>query len=179
VSVDDYLIRYATRDEIAFLPSVEKRAVRQFEGWLAETGLTGAILDDVSSLEELGDAQRRGHLWVAVAPDGELVGFAQVIVLDQLAHLDEVDVVPEHGRKGVGSRLVAAVTDWARQAGYPKMTLSTFRDVPWNRPFYEKRGFCVVDSRHLWPEHAALVAAERARGLRTDLRVIMECSLAD
>ena len=61
--------------------------------------------------------------------------------------------MPEHMRKGVGSRLIETVCRWARDAGHAKITLSTFRDVPWNRPFYESRGFQVVDAQH--PDAAA------------------------
>jgi GNAT superfamily N-acetyltransferase len=172
-----YVIRLADESEVAALPSVERRAARLFDGWLTETGLTPAFLENVSSVEELEDARQRGHLWIAAAPDGELAGFAQVVILDGLAHLDEIDVVPEHGRQGVGRQLLDAVCGWAYTAGYSKITLSTFRDVPWNRPFYEKRGFRVVEKR-LPPEHRQLVDSERRRGLRTDLRVIMERELA-
>ena len=174
VSIDGYVIRLAEPDDIAVLPSVEKQAVRLFQEWLAATGLTPAGLEEVSTVEEFEEARKRGHLWVALAPDGEVIGFALVIILDQCAHLDELDVVPEHGRKGVGSKLLAIVCQWAREAGYSKVTLSTFRHVPWNAPFYASKGFRVVDPQRLWPEHVKLVAAERARGLRTDLRVIME-----
>jgi GNAT superfamily N-acetyltransferase len=171
-----YVIRLAEASDIAALPSVERRAARLFDDWLAETGLTREFLEDVSSTTELDEARQRGHLWVAVAPGGEPAGFAQVIILDGVAHLDEIDVVPEHGRQGVGSRLIDAVCNWARSAGYSKVTLSTFRDVPWNRPFYETRGFRIVE-RPLPPEHRHLVAAEHDRGLRTDLRVVMERDL--
>jgi 4-diphosphocytidyl-2-C-methyl-D-erythritol kinase len=178
VSADAYTLRHAGAEDVPALPSVETRAVRLFEDWLGETGLTLAILADVSTIEELEDARRRGHLWVATAPDGEVVAFAHVVVLDDTAHLDELDVVPEHGRRGIGSRLVEAVCHWATEAGYPSITLSTFRDVPWNRPFYEHRAFRVVDPSRLPRAHRALIDAERQRGLRTDLRVIMERRLA-
>jgi GNAT superfamily N-acetyltransferase len=177
VSIESYVIRRAEPDDISALPIVERRAVRQFGSWLAETGLTPAILEDVSDARELEDAGQRGHLWVAVRPNAEIIGFAQVMVLDNVAHLDELDVVPEHSRRGVGSLLLATVCTWAREAGYPTITLTTFRDVPWNRPFYERRGFTVIDSRELGPEHLALIAAEQARGLRTDRRVMMEYRL--
>jgi hypothetical protein len=41
------------------------------------------------------------------------------------------------------------------EAGYPAVTLRTFRDVPWNGPFYLRRGFAVVDSAALSPGHVA------------------------
>ena len=161
------------REDLRHLQSVERRAVALFEGWWKETGLTPAVLADVSGLDELEAARVRGHLWVATTSANEIVGFAQVVILDGVAHLDEVDVVPEHGRRGVGSRLVDAVCRWAQEAGYPAVTLSTFRDVPWNRAFYERRGFRPIAPDAAGPQHRALVEAERNRGLRVDLRVIM------
>ena len=158
-------IRLAEPEDIPSLASVERRAARLFEGWTARTGLTPQMLDHVSSVEELDEARQRRHLWVATR-DNEVVGFAQAMILDGVAHLDEIDVVPEHMRKGVGSRLIEAVCQWAGNAGYSKITLSTFRDVPWNRPFYESRGFRVVDPGGLPPQHRDLVATEHSRGLR-------------
>ena len=173
---DDYTIRVAELADLRSLADVERQAAQLFEGWTTETGLTAEALDNVSSFEELNEARERGHLWVATC-GGEVVGFAQTMVLDGVAHLDEVDVVPAHTRRGVGSRLVETVCRWARTAGYPRITLSTFRDVAWNRPFYERCGFHVVDPRALPPQHRELVAAEGSRGLRTDLRVVMERTL--
>ena len=170
----EYVVRLAQPDDIALLPSIERRAVRLFDDWVAVTGLTPEILERVSSIQELEDARARGQLWVAVSEPQGIVGFAQVIILDSLAHLDEIDVVPECGGRGIGSRLVEAVCDWAEAAGFPKVTLSTFRDVPFNAPFYTRRGFTVVVPARLLPEHAQLVRAEQARGLRTEHRVIME-----
>ena len=31
--------------------------------------------------------------------------------------------------------------DWARARGYDDITLATYRDVPWNGPFYASEGF--------------------------------------
>ncbi len=144
-----------------------------FEDWLDQTGLTSTILERVSSIDEFTQAQRRGHLWVALAPEGLPIGFALVKEVGRVAHLDELQVLPEHGRRGVGSRLLRTVCESSIRAGYPAVTLSTFTDIPWNAPFYERRGFRVILRDRLLPPHAELVEAERARGLRTDLRVMM------
>lgn len=170
----DYIVRLAEPDDTALLPSVERRAVRLFDGWLSATGLTAEILENVTSIEEFEEARARGHLWVAVSEAHGIVGFAQVTLLDGFAHLDEIDVVPECARRGIGSRLVEVVCEWAARSGYEKVTLSTFRDVPFNAPFYARLGFTVLDPAVLPPEHAQLVRNEHARGLRTELRVIME-----
>jgi GNAT superfamily N-acetyltransferase len=174
----DYRLRLASADDVPSLPPIERRAAALFEPLGEATGLTPEDLSHTRSVEELTAAQRAARLWVAVAPDHRLAGFAMAILLGPNAHLDELDVDPSHGRRGVGSALLDTVVRWAAAAGHDRLTLSTFRDVPWNRPFYERRGFRVLAPRELGPEHRDLVAAERARGLHTERRVIMEYSFA-
>jgi len=102
------------------------------------------------------------------------VGFALIeIVGERHAHLEEVDVHPDHGRRGLGKKLVAAACEWAFGSGYPSVTLTTFRDVAWNMPFYGKLGFEVVPEEDLPPEVAAIVADETRRGLDPGRRVVM------
>jgi hypothetical protein len=58
--------------------------------------------------------------------------------------------------------LVNAVCDWATAEGLPAVTLTTFRDVAWNGPFYAKLGFReLVD---LSPGLVAMREHERAIG---------------
>ena len=65
---------------------------------------------------------------------------------DEALHLEELDVLPGHGRQGIGTRLVRALCDGARGRGIAAVTLCTFRDVPWNAPFYERLGFRILGS---------------------------------
>jgi hypothetical protein len=53
------------------------------------------------------------------------------------------------------------------------LTLTTFRAVPWNFPFYTHLGFVEIPRETLRPELAALVSEEADRGLDPDTRVIM------
>lgn len=72
-------------------------------------------------------------------------GFACVDEVDGLAHLWQLSVRPSAGRRGIGRSLVEAVCDWASSSGFPAVTLTTYRDVPWNGPFYSKLGFRVLE----------------------------------
>ena len=67
-------------------------------------------------------------------------------------HLEEVDVHPDHGRRGVGTALVRAVCDWVRRSGHAEITLTTFRALPWNMPFYRRLGFEEMRDDALRPE---------------------------
>jgi GNAT superfamily N-acetyltransferase len=90
-----------------------------------------------------------------------------------LPHLEEIGVHPRHGRRGIGAALVRAACDWARRSGYPALTLTTFRAVPFNMPFYATLGFEEVGAGELRPELVAVVRDEAARGLATERRVVM------
>ena len=168
-----YIVRQASRDDIRFLPDIERAAGLLFKTYAGDLGLTDEIYEGVNSLETFQKAQQAERLWVSAAASGEVVGFALVVDLEGYAHLDELDVLPSHGRRGVGSALLDAVCAWANDTGYPAVTLRTFRDVPWNGPFYRRQGFDVVDSAALSAAHSALEALESRRGLRIDLRVTM------
>ena len=163
-----YEISAARPDDLPLLATVELAAARLLAGHAPES-----VLAETTSQEELEDAQRRGHLWVLLAEDVP-VGFAHVKVLEPgVAHLDELDVHPDHGRRGLGTRLVTAVCEWAASAGYRSVTLATFRDVPWNMPFYARLGFEVIPSGELTPALLAVVRDEARRGLDPTRRVMM------
>ena len=122
-------------------------------------------------LDELEAALGDGRLLVAV--DGEIVGFVLWEVLDGRGHVEEVSVDPAAQGRGVGSALLAAVARHASADGLDGVTLTTFRDVPWNRPFYEHRGFRVLEAEEVTAGLAAKVADETAHGLDPELRVAM------
>ena len=169
----DYRVRLAGTEDVAGLQEIERQAASMFADHLAEVGLTEEDLDRAIPAEEFASAQRTSRLWVAESRSREVVGFALVIDFRPFAHLDELDVLPAHGRRGVGSLLLDTVCVWARESGYSAVTLRTFRDIPWNRPFYERRGFRVVEPSTLSEPHVQLVDGERERGRRTDLRAVM------
>jgi hypothetical protein len=53
------------------------------------------------------------------------------------------------------------------------VTLSTFRDVPWNGPFYRKHGFRDLQPSEWTPSLRAIRKHEAEHGLRVDARVFM------
>lgn len=102
------------------------------------------------------------------------MGFAMVIMIaGGRPHLLEMDVLPEHGRRGVGAALLRTVCDWVAEGGYEEITLTTFRKVAWNMPFYSRFGFVEVPFEQQGPELRSIVEGERARGLDSTQRVVM------
>ncbi len=114
---------------------------------------------------------------LAAVDEGRPVGFIVFEVVDGCAHIEEVAVRADAGGQGHGSVLLEAVASWAREAGLPGVTLTTFDDVPWNRPLYERRGFRVLDDDELTDGLRAKVAEEATFGLVPEIRVVMRRDL--
>lgn len=164
-----FTLRLAHADELEMLPEIERRAGRRFR----ELAQTVDAPEDLTPTPELEAAHAGGRVWVAVHEGGEIVGFAYAAIVDGCFHLEEVDVLPEHGRRGIGAALVREVARAAAAAGRAGVTLTTYRDVPWNAPFYRRLGFRELGGEEIGPELAAAVADEARRGLDPALRVVM------
>jgi GNAT superfamily N-acetyltransferase len=93
----------------------------------------------------------QGFCYLALDASNDAVGFAALTELDGTAYLDQLSVRFSAMRRGVGSHLLQAASDWARARQYPSLTLTTYDHLPFNRPFYERRGFVTVAEAQLTP----------------------------
>lgn len=164
-----YRIAAADPAIVAALPPIERAAAALFP----EEDLPRPLLDATKTEAELADAAREGMLWVAFATDGRAAGFALVDLVDGTPHLDELDVHPDHARRGIGAALVETVCAWAAGCGFRALTLSTFRHLPWNAPWYARLGFVEIDAATLGRGLRALRRNEKAAGLDLERRVCM------
>jgi len=89
-----------------------------------------------------------GQMWLARC-DGEIVGYFSLGWFGDTAFLARLAVKPSWQGQGIGRALLEGVASWAREAAIPMVTLTTFRDVPWNAPWYARMGFEVVDAAAL------------------------------
>lgn len=170
---DGYIIRGAKLDELVALRSLERAAAFRF----SELGLHEVACAEPLELEVLADARRHGRLWVACERTNVPVAFALAGIEGEVAYLHELSVLPDHGRRGLGTRLVATVCSWARTQGFAVLTLATFADVPWNAPFYARLGFRILPESELTAVLLEARRQERALGLPVERRVFMQRAL--
>ncbi|MBC7761921.1 MAG: GNAT family N-acetyltransferase [Candidatus Saccharibacteria bacterium] len=93
--------------------------------------------------------------------------------VDGAAHIEQVTVHPDHARQRIGAQLIAVADSWAWERGLPAVTLTTFRDVPWNAPYYERLGFRAFLPRDWGTAMGARMDSEASRGLQAWPRVAM------
>ena len=164
-------VRPARPSDLRHLAAIEDAAEVLFEEHV------GAPVPQLSTpAPSGGDRDLVGTLLVAQV-EGEVVGFAHLTTPEGHAHLEQVSVLPAFGRRGIGTALVRAVMEEARWAGHDRLSLCTFRDVPFNGPFYAALGFTEVEV--LEPFQRRLRALEQKLGLDdVGPRVVMSVRLS-
>ncbi|MFV2197310.1 GNAT family N-acetyltransferase [Nocardiopsis sp. LOL_012] len=116
----------------------------------------GVVLPPDDPRPMLAGAER-----VLVALDGGAVcGLAATAAVDGRTHLEQLAVHPGHGRRGIGSALLEAVCAQAARQGRGRVTLTTFRDLAWNGPWYARRAFVPLAPGEWGPELARLWESE-------------------
>jgi GNAT superfamily N-acetyltransferase len=79
------------------------------------------------------------------------VGFVMFRPVEDRAYVEQLDVLPAFAGRRIGAALLDAVAERARAAGLEGLSLSTFREVPWNAPYYRRLGFVDVPDAALTP----------------------------
>ncbi|MEO3997138.1 GNAT family N-acetyltransferase [Mesorhizobium sp. CAU 1732] len=132
-----YAIRPHRPDDDPALLGIENRAAQLFR----QHGYPEIADNPFASVADFR-AMAKGHeVWVATTAGGEPAGYAVAGPLGSFLHLRELSVDPVHGRKGLGAALVRRVVQASAARGLEGVSLTTFRAVPFNQPFYETLGF--------------------------------------
>jgi GNAT superfamily N-acetyltransferase len=137
---------------------VELSAAQSFQG----RDVPPNVFVEFTPADAWAPRQQAGTLWVAEF-DGRPEAFLAATAHGDRLHIDEFAVAQTLQGKGIGRGMLATVIDWARVRGFACITLTTFRSVPFNGPFYASAGF--REWTDAPPEIGDILARENARGL--------------
>src|ERR1700694_4153310 len=147
------VIREARLGDSVAIREIERLAGQRFRS----VGLDETADDEPVSLDTLTVYANAARSWVAASGRASIpVGYAIVDVVDDCAHLEQISVRPDYQGAGLGRALMDRVATWAKETGRDAVTLTTFSDVPWNRPLYEHLGYRVLPASEIGPELRAL-----------------------
>lgn len=175
--VVDYTVRLAKEADVPCLADIEKSAAQRFLPYLSWLEMPASLLEGLTTQRFLQQAQADNRLWVAVVSQ-QPVGFIVVKFLAKSCFIVELDVHPDYVRQGIGSALVSACCQGAQARGFDRITLTTFRKIPWNIPFYQHLGFEVLPAERWDLELRAIVQHEARYGFARDKRAVMCWSAA-
>ena len=134
------IVRPATTDDLDAVLRIRADVAAE-RIWIATEAPIDVERDRVNFTKTITDSEagQPVRLFVAVV-DGEVVGSLGILGEGGVAHLG-MNVADGHRGAGIGSGLLRAAVDWARQAGIHKIELEHW---PWNhaaRALYERHGF--------------------------------------
>jgi len=155
------------------LPEIERSSGEAFRAlpdlaWIAD--------DAVMSAEQHEALIVADGVWVALL-SGRLVGFISGGAAADEWHVWQMAVAHDAQGRGIGRALLDRVIQAARDRGAGAVTLTTFRDVAWNAPFYARSGFQVLRTEDLNDRLRDVLANEVAHGLPAERRCAMQLVL--
>jgi GNAT superfamily N-acetyltransferase len=158
--MSDIIIRRGAEADLPHLATIELDAATAFDA----IGYDFCAAFGARSEAEQRRALQTGAVFVAETARA-LAGFLLLWQVDGAAHVLELDVARAAQVQGIGRRLMDAAEAWARLQRFREMTLTTFSEVPWNRPWYESLGFTVFAPGPERPELLDIITAEKAAGV--------------
>ncbi|QXZ17089.1 GNAT family N-acetyltransferase [Pseudomonas sp. AO-1] len=169
-----FVVRRARQNDAAALPAIERSAAELFRtdptlAWLADT--------DVASAAQHRQFIDHAHVWVAENTSAQLAGFIRALDVGNQLHIEELSVGLVFQGQGVGRQLLLAAIEHARREQMRAVTLTTFRDVPWNARFYQRMGFVEVAPGEHEAHLLDALQNEIEQGFAAERRCAMQLSL--
>ena len=172
-----FTIRRAQLSDAVSLPAIEISAGAAF---LDVPGLEWIATDPVTTADEHRRRINDGAIWVAedrTDRNDRLVGFISCEITQSDMHIWELSVHTAAQRVGLGRRLIQTAIDHARATNRAAVSLTTFNDVAFNAPFYNRLGFTIVDPADLDPRLDLILENEAKSGLPAARRCAMRMTL--
>ena len=164
------IVRAASEREADDLPEIERSSGAVFRGW---PGLEWIADDDVQSADQHRALISKGVALVAEDRERGVVGFLNGELTSEGLHIWQIAVHLDWQGRGIGRRLIAAAGRIAADRGAKALTLTTFRDVPWNEPYYQRLGFHTLAEEDITPRLLKVLESEGKAGIPVELRCAM------
>jgi len=168
------LVRAARAADVAAMPALEQSA--------------GELFRSIPDLAHVADGENRseqcyralvagGWCRVAESGQGDVCGFLCAELHGAELHICELAVRLDCQRLGLGQKLMTMTIRAARRRQIGSVTLTTFSDVAWNAPFYERLGFDRLSRRDMGTRLRAVLRREVEAGLPARRRCAMRLTL--
>jgi GNAT superfamily N-acetyltransferase len=109
--------------------------------------------------------QENGRLVCLVAEaDGQAVASGQLALRRSKGEIGSLLVAPAHRQQGIGTTLVLALIEQARQRHVRILEITACVDTPWIRAWYERLGFTYQREHDFPGERVAILTMDLTQG---------------
>ncbi|WP_229749548.1 GNAT family N-acetyltransferase [Flexivirga endophytica] len=152
-------IRRPTAAEIGELPALEVESYLSY----ADIGMSEVAVGNEPDVGFLSDAFYADNIRIALC-DTDIAGFIEYRTLDETLYIAGVNVRPRFLGHRIGALLLEAAAELATARGLHRLSLTTFQDVPWNAPYYERLGWRTLAEEETSAGLLAIRARQRDAG---------------
>ena len=171
--MSDPVIRKARRNDLPALGDIERDADKLF----LQTDMPEIGAAEPTDSAALAALLVEGAFWVADL-DGAPVGFLAAGTRQGQFVILQISVARGGQGRGVGAHLMETAMAHGRATGAPDVILTTFRDIPWNAPWYARFGFVEIPQGERSPVVREMQAHEAAHGLDMSRRCALRAVLS-
>lgn len=162
-------MRLANETDLQYLADVEKSAARKFvEFYNNDT----SFLNYTLAHDILVQAQQNKTLWLGT-DDQNITGFLAATYVDNMLYIEELSVCYDYQGRGIGRNLLNHAIDQARLQKTKGLSLTTNKEVPWTKPFYEKMGFKEISTKECSEGLRSILIRNKENSKNPDNRVAM------
>ncbi|MDX7988442.1 GNAT family N-acetyltransferase [Xenorhabdus sp. 12] len=168
-------IHLTKKSDVSQLSAIEYSAAQLFRlipelSWIAD----GHVQTEQQHLDYISQS----NSWVALSEGGHPVGFILASSLDDGLHIMELSVHQHWQKKGIGKALIEKVVQVAKQRHLAAVTLTTFRDVYWNAPYYQRLGFNILEPQQITEALHQILQNEIDYGFTQEQRCAMRLTIS-
>jgi GNAT superfamily N-acetyltransferase len=163
-----YRIERGTAAQARHLQAIERAAGARFRA----VGMDDIAEGEPTPMSILEDRADEGRLYVALDEGGTPAGFLIWSPKDGSAYIEEVSAHPDHAGHRLAARMIDRLAEEV-DGRHEALTLATFREVPWNAPYYARLGFAEFPLDDAGPQHARAWRQQVENGLDMSRRLFM------
>ncbi|RBJ62610.1 GNAT family N-acetyltransferase, partial [Pseudomonas sp. MWU12-2534b] len=134
---------------------------------------------EVAGYQSQRDRLARHPGWVALTSCRNHCSLSNPQIYDRQLHVCENSGDTGHQGQGICKRLLQAAPEFTPEQQLKALTLSTFRALPWNEPFYQRQGFVTLQPAQLSSRLREVLADETQPGLPAARRCAMRLTLSN
>ncbi len=169
-----YCIRLASDEDFQHLPAVEDAAgdVYLDIGYDDIAAMPATPATEYPPIFENG-----GWVLVAVTDTGQIIGYCANEKNSDVLYVKELSVHKDFAKQGIGTKLLNKTIEEAIARHFKSIFLLTFKDVPFNAPYYARFGFQIVEDLAAYPDIKKRASSEKNTPLWKYGRVAMKKDL--
>ena len=167
------VISFPDLQQLQFLPEIEKKSQLRFK----ETVHSECAFGETLSADHFLTRYRENSLIISQISQKSEISIAGFLVFKKIPDntettlfIEEMSVLPEYAGNRIGEKMIQYMVSIRPEI--KSIWLTTFENIPWNAPYYERLGFLQIPYKDCIPEIQNILHHESSKGLKNRIAMV-------